>query len=79
MLDVLSFGKFLNETFSDEMLSDGILWIFRFRMVSYFRLLGLKGVCHEIFYLQFFHDSNPDKQAKVFSNSVSISSRYSIT
>ena len=41
----------------------------------------LKGVCHEIFDLQFFSWFKPiwapDKQAKVFSNSVSISPRYS--
>ena len=39
----------------------------------------LKGVCHEIFDLQFFHDlvRAPDKQAKLFSDSVS--KRYSIT
>ena len=43
----------------------------------------LKGVCHEIFDLQFFSWLKPiwapDKQAKIFSNSVSISLRYSIT
>ena len=46
-------------------------------------MLFLKGVCHEIFYLQFFSWFEPiwapDKQAKVFSNSVSISPRYLIT
>ena len=39
----------------------------------------LKGVCHEIFDLQFFSwfefIGHPDKQAKVFSNSVAISLR----
>ena len=44
--------------------------------------LTVKGVCHEIFDLRFFHDSTPswppDKQATVFSNSVSISLRYLI-
>ena len=42
----------------------------------------LRGVCHEIFDLQFFHYLNPfgpDKQANVFLNLVSISSRYLIT
>ena len=39
----------------------------------------LNEVYHNIFDLYFFHDSNPDKQAKVFSNSGSISPRYSIT
>ena len=42
---------------------------------------GLRGVCHEIFDLHFFPWLEPiwapDKQAKVFSNSVSISQRYS--
>ena len=41
----------------------------------------LKGVFHEIFDLHFFHDSNPsrppDKQDQIFSNSVSITPRYS--
>ena len=41
----------------------------------------LKGVSHEIFDLQFFSwfkpNWAPDKQAKAFSNSVSISLRYS--
>ena len=45
--------------------------------------LPLKGVCHEIFYLHFCSWFEPiwapDKQAKVFSNSVSISQKYSIT
>ena len=45
--------------------------------------LHLKGVCHKIFDLQYFSwfEPNwaPDKQAKLFSNSVSISSRYLIT
>ena len=45
--------------------------------------LHLKGVCHEIFDLQFFswfvRIWVPDKQAKVFSNSVSIWTIYSIT
>ena len=40
----------------------------------------LKGVCHEILKLHFFHDSNPsDKQAQLFCNSVLISPRHSIT
>ena len=43
----------------------------------------LKGVCHEIFYPYFFmirtHIWASDKQANIFSNSVSISPRYSIT
>ena len=43
----------------------------------------LKGVCHEIFYHHFFSWLEPiwapDKEAKVFLNSVSISPRYSIT
>ena len=42
----------------------------------------LKGVCHEIFDLYFFPQFEliwaPDKQAKVFSYSVSISLRYLI-
>ena len=44
-------------------------------------LSPLKGVCHEILDLNFFHDSNPSGPLKnrVFSNSVSISPRYSIT
>ena len=43
--------------------------------------LALKGVCHEIFDLQFFSLFKPiwtpDKQAKIFSNSATISPRYS--
>ena len=38
----------------------------------------LKGVCLEIFYLNFFHDSNrSNKQATAFSNSFSISLLFS--
>ena len=44
--------------------------------------ISLKGVCHEIFDLQFFSCFEPiwapDKQAKVFLNSVLISPRYTI-
>ena len=43
-------------------------------------LMPLKGVCHEIFDLHFFHDWNPSrpiiKQDKIFSNSVSILPRW---
>ena len=45
--------------------------------------MTLKGVCHKILDLHFFSWFEPiwapDKQAEVFSNSVSISPRYSIT
>ena len=40
----------------------------------------LKGLCHEIFDLHFYHDLNlPGFQSKVFSNSVLISPRFAIT
>ena len=46
-------------------------------------LSRLKGVCHKIFYPCFFSWLKPiwapDKQPKVFLNSVSISPRYAIT
>ena len=56
-----------------------------FQIFYFFIFLSnwVKGVCHEIFDLHFFHDLTPFgpliKQAKVFSNSVSVSPRYSIT
>ena len=38
---------------------------------------SLKGVCHEIFDLHFFHNSNPSRPLINRSNSVSIYPRYS--
>ena len=46
------------------------------------KLRNFKGNCHEMFDLHFSWFESiwaPDKQAKVFSNSVSISPRFSIT
>ena len=50
------------------------------QMNAHLAIFTLQGVCHEIFDLQFFSWFKPIwapyKQAKVFSNSVSISPRY---
>ena len=52
-------------------------------ILSLARSINLKGVCHEIFDIQFLSWFEPiwapDEQAKVCSNSVSISPRYLIT
>ena len=61
-----------------------MLVFFRYYLrIEWSNVSDLKGVCHEIFDLRFFSWFQPiwapDKQAEVFSNSVSISPRYSIT